>query len=314
MSFAAPAFLAGLVVLPALVAWYVGRQRDRQTAATAFAARHLAESVSPNRPRWRRHAPMLALLAAVAALVVAAARPRTTVAVPAEHAAIMLATDVSGSMQAADVKPTRLAAARGAAKRFVAGVPKQVNVGVMAFNQAPRVLQSPTLDRGAVNAALDRLTPSGGTATGTAIEAATRILERTPGVNGKRAPVAIVLLSDGKSTRGVAPLAAARAAGRERIPVYTVALGTQKGTILVDGRPRTVPPDPQSLARVARASGGEAYTASDADRLKQVYERLGSQLGRRKERREVTAAFAGAGLVLLLLSSAMSLSWFGRLV
>jgi len=314
MSFAAPAFLLGLLAVPALVAWYVRRQRARRVAAAAFVAPQLDRSLLPNRPRWRRHVPMLALLGALAVLVVAAARPRATVAVPAEHAAIMLVTDVSGSMQATDVAPTRLAAARRAAKRFLAGVPKQVNVGVMAFNQAPRLLQPPTRDHDAVAAALDRLRPSGGTATGSAIEAAARILAAAPGAGGKRPPVAIVLLSDGKSTRGVAPVDAARTAARRRVPVYTVALGTAQGTIRVGTRTRPVPPDPQSLAQVARASGGKAYTAADAGRLSQVYERLGSQLGRRREKREITAAFAGAGLALLLVSSAMSLSWFGRLV
>lgn len=314
MSFAAPAFLLGLLGLPALVVWYGRGQRGRRAAAAAFAAPHLAASVTPNRPGWRRHAPMLALLLAVMVLVVAAARPRATVAVPAEHAAIMLVTDVSGSMTATDVAPTRLAAARRAAKRFLAGVPKQVSVGVMAFNQAPRVLQSPTRDRAAAGAALDRLAPSGGTATGTAIQAAVRILSRIPGAGGKRPPAAVVLLSDGKSTRGVAPGQAAREAGRLRIPIFTVALGTASGTIRVGAETRRVPPDPEALAHVARASGGKAFTAADAGRLRQVYERLGSQLGRRKEKREITAAFAGAGLALLLLSSAMSLGWFGRLV
>lgn len=321
MSFAAPLVLLGLLALPALALWYAARQRERGRAAEAFAAPHLAASVTPHLPGWRRHAPMLVLGLALGALIVAAARPRTTVAVPVERAAIMLVTDVSGSMEATDIAPDRLTAARRAAQRFVDGVPGQVNVGVIAFNQVPRTLQSPTRDRAAVRDALERLSASGGTATGDAVQAAVRGLGTAPGADGKRPPAAIVLLSDGASTRGVDPLAAAQAAGRQRIPIYTVALGTAAGTITVP-RPggaggtevRPVPPDPQSLAQMARASGGRAYAAADADRLSQVYERLGSQLGRRQGHREITAGFAGGAIVLLLVGAAMSLRWFGRLI
>jgi Ca-activated chloride channel family protein len=321
VSFAAPLVLIALAAIPVLIVLYGGVQRDRRRAASAFAAPALAASVVPRRPGWRRHAPMLVVLIAIAALVVAAAKPQRSVAVPVERASIMLVTDVSGSMQATDVKPTRLEAARAAARRFVREVPKGVNVGVMALSSKPRVLSSPTRDRDAVYAALDQLTPRGGTGTGEAIQAATRILNRAPGVNGKRPPAAIVLISDGSSTGDVDPVAAAQAARKVRIPIYTVALGTAQGTITVP-RPggaggtetRQVPPDPQSLSEIAKASGGKTYTAADADKLKDVYERLGSLLGTKKEKREITAGFAGGGLALLLLGAAMSLRWFGRLI
>jgi Ca-activated chloride channel family protein len=321
VSFAAPFVLVALAAIPVLIVLYGGVQRDRRRAASAFAAPALAASVLPRRPGWRRHAPMLVVLIAIAALVLAAAKPQRSVAVPVERASIMLVTDVSGSMQATDVRPTRLEAARAAARRFVSKVPKGVNVGVMALSSKPRVLASPTRDRDAVNAALDQLTPRGGTGTGEAIQAATRILNRAPGVGAKRPPAAIVLISDGSSTGSIDPVAAAQAARKMRIPIYTVALGTAQGTITVP-RPggaggtetRTVPPDPQSLSEIARASGGQAYTAANADKLKDVYERLGSLLGTKKEKREITAGFAGGGLALLLLGAAMSLRWFGRLI
>jgi Ca-activated chloride channel family protein len=258
---------------------------------------------------------------ALAVLIAAAARPQTTVAVPVEHATIMLMTDVSGSMQATDIAPTRLGAARQAAQRFVASAPSQVNVGVMAFNQRATVLQSPTQDRAAIGAAISRLRSSGGTATGNAVTAAVAILARPATPGGRHPPAAIVLLSDGKSTSGVDPVAAARAAGRQRIPVYTVALGTPTGTITIrrrHGQPSTelrpVPPDPQSLAQIATASGGRAFAVTDASRLRGVYQHLGSQLGRRKEKREITAGVAGGGLALVLLGMTLSLGWFGRLV
>jgi len=321
VSFAAPPVLICLVAIPVLVALYGVQVRDRRRAAAAFAAPALTASVAPHRPRWRSHVPMLAFLLALAVLILAAARPQKTIAVPVERASIMLITDVSGSMQATDVRPTRLAAARIAAKHFVAKVPKTVNVGVMALSSKPRVLASPTRDRVAIDAALDQLTPRGGTGTGEAIQAATTILRRQPGVNGKRPPAAIVLLSDGAATGKVDPVGAAQAARKLRIPVYTVALGTARGTITVP-RPgdaggtetRRVPPDPRSLAEVAKASGGKTYTAADASRLSDVYKSLGSLLGTKNEKRQITAGFAGGALVLLLLGAAMSLRWFGRLI
>jgi Ca-activated chloride channel family protein len=320
MSFGSPLVLAALLLLPVVVAWYVRAQRSRRAAAGAFATPALLASVAPHRPGWRRHAPMVAFALALAVLVVAAAKPQRTVAVPIERAAIMLATDVSGSMQATDVQPSRLVAARRAARQFVDEVPSGVNVGVMAFNGRPRVLQSPTPARDDIYAALARLTPSGGTATGDAIIAALRSL-RTPSAPGRKAPPsAIVLLSDGASTKGRDPVQAAQQAGRAKIPVYTVALGTPGGTIRVP-RPggngtevRRVPPDPASLAEVARASGGETFSAIDSKELRRVYDRLGSQLGTEKRKRQMTAGFAGGALVLLLVGAGMSLAWFGRLV
>jgi Ca-activated chloride channel family protein len=196
-----------------------------------------------------------------------------------------------------------------------------VNIGVMAFSGRPRVLQSPTTERTDIETALNRLAPSGGTATGEAIVSAMRVL-RTPTAPGRRPPPsAMVLLSDGASTKGKDPLEAAREARRAKIPVYTVALGTPEGTIEVP-RPggqsgtevRRVPPDPDKLAQIARASGGQAFTADNASELKRVSERLGSQLGTAKRKRQLTSSFAGGALVLLLAGAGMSLAWFGRLV
>jgi Ca-activated chloride channel family protein len=307
--------------VPLLAWWYVRQQRGRRRAAGAFASPALMASVAPRRPGFRRHAPMLAFVLALAVLIVAAAKPQRTVAVPIERASIMLVTDVSGSMQATDVKPSRLVAARRAARAFVEDVPREVNVGVLAFNGRARVLQSPTAQREDIYAALARLRSSGGTATGEAIAAAVRTL-RTPVGRGRRPPPgAIVLISDGASVKGKDPVEAAQEARRAKIPVYTVALGTPEGTITVP-RPggaggtetRRVPPDPESLAEIARASGGDTFAAGDAGELKRVYERLGSQLGTEQRKRQMTAGFAGGALVLLLAGAGMSLAWFGRLV
>jgi Ca-activated chloride channel family protein len=319
VSFAAPLVLIGLVGLPLLAVVYLSEQRTRVSAAAAFASPAVQASVAPRRPGFRRHIPMLFLLAAIALLILAAARPQRTVAVPVERASIMLATDVSGSMTAKDLTPNRLEAAKQAARQFVQQVPDRVNVGVMAFNDIARVLQSPTTDREAVNAAITGMTSSGGTATGNAIDTAVNVLSRAPKLNGKRPPAALVLLSDGASTRGRNPVAAAQAARKLHIPVYTVALGTPDGTITVPRRgggsvTQRVPPDPASLAQVARASGGATFTAQTTSGLKQVYEKLGSQLSHRKEKRQITTAFAGVAAVLLLAGLGLSLGWFGRLI
>ena len=322
MSFASPYVLLALLALPVLVGLYVGEQQRRRRAAQAFVVRRMQPSVAPRQPRWRRHLPQVAFLLAAAILIAAAARPERTIAVPVERASIMLATDVSGSMTATDVAPNRLVAAKQAARAFLSKVPKRVNVGVMAFNQTPTVLASPSTDRQAALEAIARMTPAGGTASGEAIATSITALRTSPRSSGDRngqpPPAAIVLLSDGKSTSGRNAVTAAKAAGDAGIRVYTVALGTPSGSIKVkrkDGTivTRAVPPDPQALEQIATASGGQSFTAENTDRLSAVYEKLGSQLGHKKQKREITAAFAGGGLALLLLGGLMSLGWFGRL-
>ncbi len=213
MTFLRPLALLGLVGIPILIALYARHQADRRAAAAVFAAPHMADSVTPNRPGFRRHLPLVAVLVALTALVFAAARPAHSVAESVRHASIMLATDVSSSMAAKDVAPNRLKAAARAAGSFAAKVPASLSVGVIAFNQSPVLLQSPTTDRSQIRPQLDSLRPRGGTATGKAIALATRVINGAPKINGKRPPGAIVLLSDGKSTFGLNPITAAH--GRE---------------------------------------------------------------------------------------------------
>jgi Ca-activated chloride channel family protein len=320
VSLGEPAVLAALVAVPVLVGWYVRRERRRAAGEAAFAAPLLVASYAPRRPGFRRHAPLILLAAALVALIVAAAKPQRTVAVPVERASIFLATDVSGSMLAKDVQPNRLTAARKAAQSFADDVPRSVQLGVLAFNQNPTILQQPTRDRAAVSEALDRLASSGGTATGEAVLAALRVLRSLPGDDqGRRAPSAIVLISDGASTKGADPVEAARQAGKDGIRVYTVALGTPQGTITVkkaDGSTETrkVPPDPTALRQMAAASGGRSFSAADASGLAAVYDQLASQLGRERRNQEISSAFAGGALLLLLAGSGLSLRWFGRIV
>lgn len=318
MSFQAPLLLLALLLLPAAVAFYLRLEHQRRRAAHQFAELATMPSVAPHRPGWRRHAPMAAYAAALAILAVALARPQATVAVPEERASIVLATDQSGSMAATDVAPSRLEAAQEAAKTFLDDVPRRLRVGAVVFNHGVSAVDAPTIDRGQIRGTLDRMRPSGGTATGGALAAALGLLEGQKGNRDRRIPGAIVLLSDGKSTHGRPPLPVAREAARARIPIYTVALGTSGGTIEVPQPSggtvlKTVPPDRQALEQIAAASRGAAFEAGDADELGAVYERLNSQITTRPEKRQITAAFAAGGAVMLLTGGLMSLLWFGRL-
>jgi Ca-activated chloride channel family protein len=203
-------------------------------------------------------------------------------------------------MLAEDVEPTRLAAAQDAARAFLDEVPDGLLVGALSYSSGVGAALEPTADHGAVRAALDALRAEGGTATGDALTAALDRLEARRGDDGRAAPGAIVLLSDGETTQGSDPLEAAARAGRLGIPVFTVALGTPDGVVEgPGGQVLRVPPDPETLEAIARRSGGQAFSVEDAGELDRVYEQLGSRIGTREEEREVTAAFAGAGLLLL---------------
>jgi Ca-activated chloride channel family protein len=261
---------------------------------------------------------MLVFALALAALIIAAARPQRTVAVPVNSGAIMLANDVSSSMNATDVKPTRLAAAKRAAERFLARVPGAIEVGALQFASHPTVLQSPSGDHNLTKSAVAGLGPAAGhTAIGDALQIALRLLTTLPKQGLRRPPGAIVLLSDGGSDLGSDPVAAARQAAAARIPIYTIALGTPNGVIGVRHGSKIVrtpvPVSSQLLQQLARLSGGRSFAASDAAGVSAVYAHLAAELGHRHVKREITASFAGGGLALLLFGSVLSLAWFGRL-
>jgi Ca-activated chloride channel family protein len=311
MSLAAPWFLLALAIVPMAVAAQRLSARRRNRFAVRFPAAVTLAGVIAAPSAWRRRLPAVLLAAAVATLAVALARPQKTVAVAAREASIVLVIDTSRSMEAQDVEPDRLAAARKAAQRFVGKVPKQINVGVVAFSDVIHTVQAPVRDRDTIRATIDALQPIGGTNTGGALEAALSTLTRKK--RQERPPSAIVLLSDGKATDGPDPVTVAGRARRERIPISTVALGTPDG--VVEGGPYggflPVPPDPETMRAIARASGGQAFTAENSDQLGKVYERLGSRIGSRSEKREITAAFAAGGLLFLLAGTGLAARWRG---
>jgi Ca-activated chloride channel family protein len=316
VSLQSPLLLLTLVCLPVAALLYRAHLRRAERAAASFSNPALLDSVAPNRPGWRRHIPYGLYALALAGLAVALARPEITVAVPDERASIVLAGDTSGSMQATDVPPSRLAAAREAGLEFLDDVPREVRVGAVIFNHAVQTIEPPATDRTQVRQALERLRPSGGTATGEALAGALGLVRET-GARARQAPAAIVLLSDGASTHGRDPLPLGEEAARLRVPIYTVALGTDGGTIEVETpngvETRAVPPDRETLRRLADRSGGRYFEADDRGELNEVYERLGSQVAKRDEPREITAAFAGAGALFLLGGAGLSLRWFRRL-
>jgi Ca-activated chloride channel homolog len=316
VSFGHPALLLALFLLPLLAsAQVLARRRARRYAVRFTALPSVRAAVgSSGSARWLRHLPAALLLASLAALVFALAKPQQTVAVPVERGSIMLVTDHSRSMQATDVLPDRLRAAQAAAHRFLRQVPSAVRVGVVTFSSAPDAVQRPTNDHTEVQRVIDLQVADGATATGDALQTALDTLA-SDRQNGKRPPAAMVLLSDGKTTTGRDPVEVARNAGLLHIPIYTVALGTADATVPNPGfgPPLPVPPDPQTLSDIARISGGKAFTAEDSNRLASIYKTLGSQFGTRDVNKEITSGFVWAGLGLLLGGSALALRTRGRL-
>ena len=318
MSFDWPIALVALLLVPALLAVYVWYDRRRETTAATFGNPSLFPNVVDRKPGRLRHLPLAVLLVALTAMIFGVARPHANVSVPREEATIILALDVSRSMKAPDVKPTRLEAARAAAKAFVEKIPAKYQVGIVSFATRAVVGLPPTTDRRLVGTALDSLTPGEGTAIGDAVALSLRLGQKQRAKDGTLPPRAILVISDGTRDGGrVAPQAAAAAAKRQGVPVYTVLVGTNLGVVeetLTGGYRRfiRVPPNPETLKQLADATGGEFFTAVDDERLKKVYEDLGSRLGTKTERREITDYFAGGAAVLLFAGGALSALLFRR--
>jgi len=311
VSFDWPLALVALAVLPVLGALYLDRDRRRVASQASFGNPDLLPNIVDRSPGRLRYLPPITLLVALVFLIVGVARPHATVKVPREEATIILAIDVSRSMKANDVQPTRLDAARVAAKTFLDQVPDKFQVGVVTFATRAAVGVAPTTDRDLVNASLDTLKPGEGTAIGDAVALSLRV-GRPQDKGAHVPPRAIVLISDGAQDGGrIKPTDAAQQAKRQGVPVYTVLVGTPDGVVqesLPGGLRRIihVPPSPETLQQVASDSGGQFFTAPDTTQLSKVYENLGSRLGKRSEDREITDVFAAVAAGLLLVSGLTS--------
>ncbi len=314
MTFAQPAYLAGLALLPLLAAAVVARQRRRRRYAVRFTAVPTLALAAGGGSSWRRHVPAALALAAIAALVMALAKPENTVAVPNGRGSVMMVTDHSLSMVATDVEPSRLGAARNAAHAFLDRLPKQVAVGIVAYSNAPDAVRAPSTDHSQAREVIDAEEADGATDTGDALQVAIDTLA-PKGAKSKGLPSSILLLSDGRTTIGRDPVGVARTAGKLHIPIYTISVGTSDALIPNPGfgPPLPVPPDPETLRKIAQVSGGRAYNAEDEGELSSIYKSLSSQLGTKKVKHEVTYGFAIGGLALLLAAAAGSLRWTGRL-
>jgi Ca-activated chloride channel homolog len=342
MTFAHPLLLLTLLVVPAAVALYVFAERRRMRYAIRFTNVGVLAGVLGGRV-WRQFVPLTLFLLAIAALCVGVARPERTTLVPKDRATVILVVDVSRSMEAQDVKPSRIGAATAAVRLFLDKVPDRLQVGLIAFAGDPAVAAPPTTDHRLVREALDTLQwyPSfGGTAIGDALAEAVRIGQQAAGIgNGNLASVttaapeqtkglvSILFLSDGAQTRGeLLPLEGADRARSAGIPVYTVALGTPHGTLRFGFRPPQgfppgfgqgrrvpVPPDPDTLRAIANRTGGQFFAARDSKSLRAAYSKLGSRLGRKPGKSEVTYGFLAGAAGLLIAAGLLSALWSPRL-
>ena len=318
MSFGWPLALVGLVLVPLLAVLYVWHDRRRDRVAARFGNPALMPNVVDRQPGKLRFVPLVVLLVALAAMVVGVARPHATLDVAREEATVVLALDVSRSMKADDVDPTRLDAARNAAKQFMDDVPDKFRIGIVSFATRAVVALPPTQDRELAARSLDTLKSGEGTAIGDAVALALQIGRRQREDDGSIPPTSVLVISDGARDGGI--LDPDEAAGRARklgVPVYTVLVGTPDGVVeetLPGGLRRIiqVPTNPAILSRVAEISGGKFFTAVDEEGLNGVYEELGSRLGKKREDREITDFFAAGSAMLLLTGGALSAVFFRR--
>lgn len=341
MTFLWPQLLILFFAVPVLIALYVLAQRRRKKYALRYASLSLVKDAMGKGPGFRRHIPPLLFLLAITTMIVALARPIAVVTLPAQEGTVILVVDVSGSMLAEDLKPTRMEAAKDAARTFVDKQNASVKIGVVSFSDNAFVVQSPTNDRDAVNAAIDRLSPQRGTAIGRGIltgldaineealaEDASLTRARQPQFGptplpsptpkplpkGMYAPAIMILLSDGESNIGPNPLDVLDPVVGQGVRVYTVGVGSADGTILrIQGRAIRVRLDEVTMKKIAEKTDGEYFNASTEGDLRSIYEKLGTHLTLRTEKTEITAVFTAFGALFALVAGFLSLWWFNRL-
>ncbi|MGD9989600.1 vWA domain-containing protein [Pseudonocardia sp.] len=329
LTFGRPWALLAFVVVPLVVVWYVRQLRARAARRAALAEQGLVATARPS--AWRRRLPAGLFLLALLLLVAGPARPEASIPQPRREGTVVLAFDVSGSMAAGDVTPTRLDAAKAAAKQFVERQPGSVRIAVVAFGATGVVIQEPTPDRASAAAAIDRLAPQGGTALGGGLQTALgaivgrQVVVPDAGRGGGPAPTgpdlgyhgsaAVVLLTDGENTAEPDPLQVADIASTAGVKVYPIGLGSPGGTVLqIDGFQVATRLDEPLLRRIADRTDGHYYAAADPAALAAVYDAVELEWTVENRRVELTALAAVAGMVLLGIGAALSLAWTGRVV
>jgi Ca-activated chloride channel family protein len=336
MSFLWPEFLWLLLVLPACVAAYFLILKRRKSALQ-FANLSLLKAAMAKQWQWRRHLPPALMLLGLGAMIAAIARPAAVVTLPSSHETVVLAIDVSGSMRAHDVEPSRLEAAQAAAREFVAEQPRSTRIGVVAFAGSAALVQPPTTNRSDILAAIQNLQLQNATAVGSGLLVSLKAIfpEQTfeladsrmrsaaagassrpdfqPVAPGSYTAAAIILLSDGQTTAGPDPVEVARLAAARGVRVFTVGVGTEGGQIVTgEGWSMRVRLDEEALKAIADLTRAEYFYAGNAGDLKKVYQSLRSKLVLEKQETEITALFSALAAVAVLLSAGLSLLWFNR--
>ena len=339
MSFQWPEMLWLMLVLPLLLAAYLWVLRRKKKLALRYASLAIVRDAMGVGQRIKRHIPPLLFFIALGAMLLAIARPQATITLPTQHETVILAMDISGSMRATDVEPNRLVAAQNAAKQFVAEQPENVRVGVVAFAGTATVAQAPTRNREDVIAAIDRFQLQRATAIGSAIIVSLATIFPNEGIDvgeitygnakkneksattvkpvppGSYASAVIILLTDGQRTTGPDSIQAAKMAAERGVRIYTVGVGTPEGKIIgFEGWSMRVRLDEETLKSVADITRGEYFYAGNAVDLKKVYQALNAKLVLERKKTEITALFAGLAALFAVVSAALSLAWFHRIV
>src|ERR1700741_2424662 len=341
MSFQWPEMLWLYLALPLLIAMYFYALSRKKKLALRYASLTLVKEAMGAGQKWRRHVPPILFLLALAVMIAAIARPQAVVTLPSQHETVILAMDVSGSMRATDVEPNRLVAAQNAAKAFIADQPENVRIGVVAFAGTATVAQAPTRNREDVVAAIDRFPLQRATAIGSAIIVSLATIFPEAGIDvgammygnersrdkaarpppvkpvppGSYASAVIILLTDGQRTTGPDSIQAAKMAAERGVRIYTVGVGTPEGKIIgFEGWSMRVRLDEETLKSVADITRGEYFYAGNAVDLKKVYQALNAKLVLERKKTEVTALFAGLAALFAVVSAALSLAWFHRIV
>jgi Ca-activated chloride channel family protein len=332
MTFIWPALLLLLLLVPLFIGLYIRMQLRRRRIAADLGSLGFMQGAEGGQLGWRRHIPQAIFLVGLTIMVVALARPETVVSLPRREGTVILAFDVSGSMAAEDMQPTRMEAAKAAARDFVQRQPTSVQIGIVAFSDGGIAVQAPTNDQEAILASIERLTPQRGTSIGHGILASlneiavnagqdvgspsnpTPTPTPTPVPRGTYMPAVIVLLTDGENTQSPDPLAAAQAAADRGVRIYTIGIGSTAGiTLHVNGFTVVTHLDEAMLQQISQLTDGAYFKAESEEDLHNIYDNLEPELVTRPEKTEVTSIFAGTSILMLLVGGTFSLLWFSRM-